>query len=101
MYLRDTQRTFGNYTEIAELADGRSRATAGTPDNARSGRRNRWSGRIDPRTCVQSLTTLSHTRLGIPVTIENGNNGTTEQKRREHTLFLVREEHPAVTSIVR
>lgn len=62
--------TFENYIETAELTDGRNQATEEIPDNAHWDRRNRLFDRIDPRTCVQSLTILSQSKLETPKTEE-------------------------------
>jgi len=66
LYLQDTLATFENYTETAELADGRSRAIGGILDNAHLDRHNRLFGHIGLQTCVRSLTILSRPKLGIP-----------------------------------
>lgn len=66
IYLQDTPTTFESYIETAESTGERSRAIEEIPDNARWDRRNRSFDRIDPRTCVQSLTILSQSKLEIP-----------------------------------
>lgn len=58
--------TFESYIETAESTGERSQATEEIPDNARWDRRNRSFDHIDPRICVQSLTILSQSKLGIP-----------------------------------
>lgn len=60
------QETFENYIWIVKLTDVHSQATAKILGIARLDLRSQQFARNDPRICVQSLTILSHIKLGIP-----------------------------------
>lgn len=65
-YSRGMQKTFENCTWIVELTDVHSRAIAKILDIVHLDLRNQPFARNDPRIYAQSLTILSHIKLGIP-----------------------------------